>query len=145
MVTVVSMVTVCPWLLCCVGPGLAIRVLCQKDAYLRDNFVSTNATLSSLVNPEQWSGVCQQLRESERQVLVSLTGGHCLYATLLPIYSVGVQVHKLRAMLLLLIAKYTTACNSALLFDIVCRETVGLITMWLPCRVKGLPLTGSTS
>ncbi len=90
----VSMVTVC------VGPGLAIRVLCQKEAYLRDDFVSTNATLSSLVNPEQWSGVCQQLRESERQVLMSLTRDHCLYATLLPIYSVGVQVHKLREILL---------------------------------------------
>ncbi|XP_064384216.1 GMP synthase [glutamine-hydrolyzing]-like isoform X2 [Halichondria panicea] len=71
------------------GPGLAIRVLCQKEAYLRDDFVSTNSILSSLVNPDQWSGV--QLRESEREVLSSLTRGHSLYATLLPIYSVGVQ------------------------------------------------------
>ncbi len=80
------MVTVC----LCAGPGLAIRVLCQKEAYLRDDFVSTNSILSSLVNPDQWSGV--QLRESEREVLSSLTRGHSLYATLLPIYSVGVQV-----------------------------------------------------
>ncbi len=32
------------------GPGLAIRVICQEDPYIDDNFKSTNLIINAVVN-----------------------------------------------------------------------------------------------
>ena len=119
----------------CAGPGLAIRVLCQTESYIREDFATTNTVLSHIVSLGQRSecklvtpirphamsfvmtfffphslhpslppssseppaGPVAQLLErvtsSEERVFLScVTEKMALHATLLPIYSVGVQV-----------------------------------------------------
>jgi GMP synthase (glutamine-hydrolysing) len=82
------------------GPGLAIRVVCQMEAYVREDFATTNTVLYHLVTlghrTEVTPGPVQQLIErattaNDRDFLSRLTEGVPLSATLLPIYSVGVQ------------------------------------------------------
>ena len=82
------------------GPGLAIRVICQMDAYLREDFSTTNTLLAHIVDyhhcsqtPSPMVTLIEQFASpDEKEVLLRVTKECILSATLLPIFSVGVQV-----------------------------------------------------
>ena len=82
------------------GPGLAIRVLCQSEAYISEDFSLTNTLLANIVDfcraSQQPSAMVQAVQECtsppEQDFLQRVTLEGSLAATLLPIYSVGVQV-----------------------------------------------------
>ena len=82
------------------GPGLAIRVICQTDAYLREDFSVTNTLLAHIVDyhhcsqtPSPMVNLIEQFASpSEKEILLRITKECILSATLLPIFSVGVQV-----------------------------------------------------
>ena len=81
------------------GPGLAIRILCQAEACIREDFSATNSLLATLasfnVSVQQPSAVLQTILQQcsahEQEFLLAATAERHLSATLLPIYSVGVQ------------------------------------------------------
>lgn len=81
------------------GPGLAIRVICQTEAYVREDFSATNSLLATLasfnVSVQQPSAIVQSILQqcsaSEQELLLEVTSQKQISATLLPIYSVGVQ------------------------------------------------------
>ena len=101
-----------------VGPGLAIRVICQSSPHIREDFSPTNSLLTHIVT---FYHACRQsspitasfeklISKDERDFLLRLTERCRISATLLPIYSVGVQVRELEAALF----NYTLlvhACN----------------------------------
>ena len=82
------------------GPGLAIRVLCQSEAYLGEDFSLTTSLLAHIVDfcraSQQPSPTVQSMQEcmspQEQDFLQRVTLEGSLAATLLPIFSVGVQV-----------------------------------------------------
>lgn len=86
--------------MCASGPGLAIRILCQKVAFIRDDYASTNSLLANIAGFSQASVspslslalITDYISTAEREFLMRLTEDCDLCATLLPIYSVGVQV-----------------------------------------------------
>ncbi|XP_042232127.1 GMP synthase [glutamine-hydrolyzing]-like isoform X2 [Homarus americanus] len=81
------------------GPGLAIRVLCAEETYMERDFSETQVVLKVLVD---YSASVQKkyallnriencTNEEERQELHRISLSQTLYATLLPVKSVGVQ------------------------------------------------------
>ena len=83
-----------------VGPGLAIRVICQSSPHIHDDFSPTNSLLAHIVTfyhaCRQFSPITASIEKliskDERDFLLRLTERNRISATLLPIYSVGVQV-----------------------------------------------------
>lgn len=81
------------------GPGLAIRVICQDEAYITDMFTQTNmilGTIATYYTCVQTGNAAVKLIQDctsqlEQEFLLSFTGSISLSAILLPIYSVGVQ------------------------------------------------------
>ncbi|XP_042232138.1 GMP synthase [glutamine-hydrolyzing]-like isoform X3 [Homarus americanus] len=85
------------------GPGLAIRVLCAEETYMERDFSETQVVLKVLVDySASVQKSCQQkyallnriencTNEEERQELHRISLSQTLYATLLPVKSVGVQ------------------------------------------------------
>jgi len=75
-------------------------VICQSDAYLREDFSATNTLLANIVdyyhssqNPSPMVTLIQQCTtQAEQELLLRITRECILSGTLLPIYSVGVQV-----------------------------------------------------
>ena len=69
-----------------IGPGLAIRVICQSSAHIREDFSSTNALLSCIVTfyhtSQQSSPIAasmeQLISKEERDFLLQLTECGCL-------------------------------------------------------------------
>lgn len=82
------------------GPGLAIRVICQNEAFIRDDFSSTNTLLALISSYSQacqnssalLTAVQQFTSHEEQEFLTRISQENSLCTTLLPIYSVGVQV-----------------------------------------------------
>ncbi|XP_050731717.1 GMP synthase [glutamine-hydrolyzing]-like [Eriocheir sinensis] len=81
------------------GPGLAIRVLCAEEPFMERDFSETQVILKVVVDYAasvlKKHGLLLRIdnctSEEERQELHRLSLSHTLYATLLPIKSVGVQ------------------------------------------------------
>jgi GMP synthase (glutamine-hydrolysing) len=78
------------------GPGLAVRIICAEEPYITKEFEETNKQLVNLVNykdaPESFRELIREVfaknfKETERRLL----GLKEVYATLLPIKTVGVQ------------------------------------------------------
>ena len=85
------------------GPGLAVRVICQDEPYIREEFSALNVLLASITG---YSQACKQpstvirtiqhlLTGQEEDFLLSLSQSSRLSATTLPIYTTGVQVQVL--------------------------------------------------
>ena len=87
-----------------VGPGLAIRILCQQEAFLRSDFAATNNVLNLLTTFSQSYHVSspgvkelmQILSPDEKSLLFRISENTVFSATLLPIHTVGVQVQVTR-------------------------------------------------
>eukprot|EP01117_Protostelium_nocturnum_P008800 TRINITY_DN3153_c0_g2_i1.p1 TRINITY_DN3153_c0_g2~~TRINITY_DN3153_c0_g2_i1.p1 ORF type:complete len:659 (+),score=143.73 TRINITY_DN3153_c0_g2_i1:193-2169(+) len=77
------------------GPGLAIRIICAQSPFIDDSFQSTNQLLKFLLCKSQQvdenlkSHISDVLKANSVEDLSSLSEG--IYATLLPIKTVGVQ------------------------------------------------------
>ena len=75
-------------------------MICQTDAYLREDFSITNTLLAHIVDyhhcsqtPSPMVTLIEQFASpSEKEILLRITKECILSATLLPIFSVGVQV-----------------------------------------------------
>lgn len=82
------------------GPGLAIRVICQSEAFIQQDFAHTNEILSLLISFQQSyhaaapgiKDLMQLLSAPEQETLFRISDNQHFHATLLPIRTVGVQV-----------------------------------------------------
>ncbi len=87
----------------CVGPGLAIRVICQSEAFIQQDFANTNSVLNLLISFQQSyhaaapgiKELMQLLSAPEQEILFRISDSQHFHATLLPIRTVGVQVSSL--------------------------------------------------
>jgi GMP synthase (glutamine-hydrolysing) len=85
------------------GPGLAIRVICQDEPYIREEFTHINLLLHAVVTYNEavqqsnsYTTLIADCTSSNEQLfLLELTNALSLHATVLPIYTVGVQVNAL--------------------------------------------------
>jgi GMP synthase (glutamine-hydrolysing) len=81
------------------GPGLAIRVICQDEPYIREEFTHINLLLHAVVTYNEavqqsnsYTTLIADCTSSNEQLfLLELTNALSLHATVLPIYTVGVQ------------------------------------------------------
>lgn len=81
------------------GPGLAIRILCAEDPYMERDFSESQVILKVIVDyassVQKKHALLNRIEnctsEEERQELHRITLSQTLYATLLPVKSVGVQ------------------------------------------------------
>ncbi|XP_042863527.1 GMP synthase [glutamine-hydrolyzing]-like isoform X1 [Penaeus japonicus] len=81
------------------GPGLAIRVICAEEPFMERDFSETQVVLKVLVDfaasVQKKHALLNRIEnctsEEERQELHRISRSQTLYATLLPIKSVGVQ------------------------------------------------------
>lgn len=120
------------------GPGLAIRVICQSEAFLQPDFNTTNSILTLLAGFSQAchasspgiKELLQLLTAEDQETLYRISSVQPLFATLLPIHTVGVQVCGWVWQV-----SHVTLC-------VFLREMVGLIIMLLPCHQANQRYTG---
>lgn len=106
------------------GPGLAIRVICQMDAYLREDFSTTNTLLAHIVDyhhcsqtPSPMVTLIEQFASlDEKEVLLRVTKECILSATLLPIFSVGVQVSTVSLVIRSALSSSSSLSSSSFLY-----------------------------
>lgn len=77
------------------GPGLVVRVLCTEAPFVDGSFDATNTLLHHITHV---SSIPEEQKELKAQILNSVNGDHSwlledlgVYATLLPVMTVGVQ------------------------------------------------------
>ena len=126
------------------GPGLAIRVICQSAPRIHDDFSPTNSLLAHIVT---FYHACRQssspvtasveklISKDERDFLLRLTEHSRISATLLPIYSVGVQVSARKSEAGKFIQSYLV-CPWFVIACLLSREMQGHITMWWLCPLR---------
>ncbi|XP_003384374.2 PREDICTED: GMP synthase [glutamine-hydrolyzing]-like isoform X1 [Amphimedon queenslandica] len=84
------------------GPGLAIRIICQEEAIIREDFSTINSILNTIATYAQclekpssvlqFLSMIQDCTSSNDQAFLSeLSASLTYFITLLPIYTVGVQ------------------------------------------------------